>query len=573
MEAIEPPPIGPSAHSKLDELRERLAFDLDRQHDFADDDTASQFLRRCDRMIRSIQREYMRAHSRLLDSEREDVAEFLERVREHLQPLREHLRQAGGASAREPLGSDGLGNATAGGGEDLVALQRAEQKARERAQAELERHRREQLDTETAILAARQQQKLHRKLAEREATLRLVQQMSDVSPDEKRGLEREIRQLRTDLGDLVTSSSSPGVSAEGGEADDASLRLARELQRESDRAVAAQIAAEEYSDDRPYRELPTAGGGGGARVNPMHQLSQMSQMLDMVGDRIESLRGFGGGSEMGWQAQMLGHMATGGTAPARRGTSACGLGAWWEYEDEGQWRSYDGFSASLLESGFLALTSAQSPAGLLDAAHSAAVGHVQVAGGHIVDLASMQQHDAMTGLVHNLRRREVLDHDPGSPLRAVRRPMRGARIHHPVVPENATYEQLLELDEQGSGRAAGGIQLAQLDQLTALQTLGVEQLQVLEKNDDAECKICLETYSTNDQLRRLVRTLSDGDFSLRMIVRARSHLSLGSHQTQLSLAVCSLQPCQHLFHKECVDQHFTVGGKSNCPVCRHDLRG
>lgn len=69
--------------------------------------------------------------------------------------------------------------------------------------------------------------------------------------------------------------------------------------------------------------------------------------------------------------------------------------------------------------------------------------------------------------------------------------------------------------------------------MTALQTLSAEQLVILEKNDDAECKICLEKYSEGDQLRRL--------------------------------------PCQHLFHKECVDQHFTVGGKSNCPVCRHEL--
>ena len=97
----------------------------------------------------------------------------------------------------------------------------------------------------------------------------------------------------------------------------------------------------------------------------------------------------------------------------------------------------------------------------------------------------------------------------------------------PHVPENATYEQLLQLDEQDGGRSAGGIQLAQLDQLTALQTLSTEQLIVLEKNDDAECKICLEKYSASDQLRRLV--LTPGHDSSASRVCALALVLLGSH--------------------------------------------
>ena len=75
------------------------------------------------------------------------------------------------------------------------------------------------------------------------------------------------------------------------------------------------------------------------------------------------------------------------------------------------------------------------------------------------------------------------------------------------VPEDATYEQLLQLDERhggGGGGGRGGLTPAELDQMTAVQTLGAELLQVFERNDDAECKICLEKYSVGDQLRRLV---------------------------------------------------------------------
>ena len=107
----------------------------------------------------------------------------------------------------------------------------------------------------------------------------------------------------------------------------------------------------------------------------------------------------------------------------------------------------------------------------------------------------------------------------------------------PLVPENATYEQLLQLDEQDGGRAAGGIPLAQLDQLTALQTLSTEQLVALGKNDDAECKICIETYSVGDQLRRLVRTPDRESFA----ADVRTPVVLGSHWTEPSrvFAACS----------------------------------
>ena len=76
------------------------------------------------------------------------------------------------------------------------------------------------------------------------------------------------------------------------------------------------------------------------------------------------------------------------------------------------------------------------------------------------------------------------------------------------VPEDATYEQLLALDERdaASRSARRGIQLEQLDRITALQTLSADQVVILEKNDDAECKICLEKYSEGDRLRRLVRS-------------------------------------------------------------------
>ena len=67
-----------------------------------------------------------------------------------------------------------------------------------------------------------------------------------------------------------------------------------------------------------------------------------------------------------------------------------------------------------------------------------------------------------------------------------------------------------------------------------LQMLTGPQLEVFKKNKDAECKICLMKYEVDEELRRL--------------------------------------PCTHAFHKDCVDQHFSVGGKSNCPVCRHNLK-
>lgn len=90
---------------------------------------------------------------------------------------------------------------------------------------------------------------------------------------------------------------------------------------------------------------------------------------------------------------------------------------------------------------------------------------------------------------------------------------------HRQVPEDATYEQLLALDERdAAGRSARrGIRLEQLDQMTALQTLSAEQLVILEKNDDAECKICLEKYSEGDQLRRLVRSCLSLSLSVRVV--------------------------------------------------------
>ena len=100
-------------------------------------------------------------------------------------------------------------------------------------------------------------------------------------------------------------------------------------------------------------------------------------------------------------------------------------------------------------------------------------------------------------------------------------------------PEGATYEQLLQLDERGGG-GAPKITPADLGRLTMLQMLTGPQLEVFKKNKDAECKICLMKYEVDEELRRL--------------------------------------PCTHAFHKDCVDQHFSVGGKSNCPVCRHNLK-
>ena len=55
-------------------------------------------------------------------AEREDVTEFLERVREHLQPLREHVRQLENTSVHDPLGSDKPGGTQVVADENLAAM-------------------------------------------------------------------------------------------------------------------------------------------------------------------------------------------------------------------------------------------------------------------------------------------------------------------------------------------------------------------------------------------------------------------------------------------------------------------
>jgi hypothetical protein len=170
--------------------------------------------------------------------------------------------------------------------------------------------------------------------------------------------------------------------------------------------MAAQIAAEEYGGDvgDGRRGRPISARAGGSRISTGHQ---MSQMLDC--------------HQLGWQAQMAESMVRGGIALGRAAAARHGPGAWWEHEDEGEWASYDGYSAGLLESGYLAFSSFGSSAeNSGDVASS-----VQVAGGHLVDLASMRQHDARTGLVHNVRRREVSG-DSTESLHAMHRTARAA---------------------------------------------------------------------------------------------------------------------------------------------------
>ena len=122
------------------------------------------------------------------------------------------------------------------------------------------------------------------------------------------------------------------------------------------------------------------------------------------------------------------------------------------------------------------------------------------------------------------------------------------------LPQGETYEELLALDDQTE---AEGLPPNEVARLTAEQqvtptackrvwvgqthshTDGVvfqptpAQLKAFVDNGEGKCKICLSGFEGGELLRRL--------------------------------------PCQHVFHRDCVDQHFLY--KSNCPVCRCDVRG
>ena len=92
------------------------------------------------------------------------------------------------------------------------------------------------------------------------------------------------------------------------------------------------------------------------------------------------------------------------------------------------------------------------------------------------------------------------------------------------------YEELLALDERVE---AVGLSAEDITGGTMEARMTMEELTTLRANGEADCKICLCDYEVAETVRRL--------------------------------------PCLHVFHADCVDQHFRH--KKNCPICRADVIG
>ena len=99
-----------------------------------------------------------------------------------------------------------------------------------------------------------------------------------------------------------------------------------------------------------------------------------------------------------------------------------------------------------------------------------------------------------------------------------------------LAEEDATYEQLLELDEQ---KVVCGLSERLKADRTTLTTLTTEDIARLQPEDltDRRCAICLCDYEEGEVLRNL--------------------------------------PCNHGCHMECMDLHLAQS--KNCPMCRTEV--
>eukprot|EP01043_Picozoa_sp_COSAG02_P046460 COSAG02_NODE_4347_length_5471_cov_2.563477_3_plen_267_part_00 len=92
----------------------------------------------------------------------------------------------------------------------------------------------------------------------------------------------------------------------------------------------------------------------------------------------------------------------------------------------------------------------------------------------------------------------------------------------------ATYEQLLELDEQ---KVVVGLSEQAKAGATKVLTLSASDVAALETLHDKRCCICLCDYETGDEVRQL--------------------------------------PCEHGCHLDCMDQHLAQA--KTCPMCRTEV--